>query len=185
METRAHKHGLHGKHRARRVPEFGEMCLRHDKVVRATEPAAHIVEHSTFDQIVLAAIVCSISIAVWGMIDHDHEDLIEALDYSLLLFFGAEIGIRVKRAGRNWYKDPWIWIDLIIIGVALLPLGSDAIFARVVRGARLLHVSRHLPHLRHLPAMLRLVRAARLLHLGRHLGHLKHWVMALRLVRKF
>jgi hypothetical protein len=172
-----HKHTIRA-----RIHRFGETCLHHKP--RAKEHAEH-TQHSTLDHITLAAIIASIAIMIWGFIDPEHKEIVEVLDYVILVYFGVEIGIRIHRAGRGWYKDPWLWLDLIIIVVALLPLGSDAIAARLVRAARLAHVGRHLPHLRHLPALLRVVRAARIAHVGRHLPHLKEAAVVRAVIRRF
>lgn len=146
-ETRTHTHKIRT-----RIRRYGDMCRRHKT------PEQQHVEHTTFDRIVLVAIIASIAVMIWGLADPEHAEIVEMVDYAILVFFAIEVGVRVKRGGRNWYRDGWLWFDLIIILIALLPLGADAIAARVVRGARLAHFSRHLPHLRHLPALGRGVR---------------------------
>lgn len=106
-----------------------------------------------FDRIVVAAIIMTPLIFVWELCDRDMEETLAAIDTGILGFFVIELAVRVKHAGRKWYRDPWIWFDAVIIGLALLPLGEDMLALRLMRACRLAHMGRHLPHLRHIPAL--------------------------------
>lgn len=103
-----------------------------------------------FNKIVLAAIIANTGVLVWGLLDHTHEELIETLDYSLLWFFVFEIAVRLKMAGRSWRNWAWVTFDAIIIFLAMLPLGANVSALRVMRACRMVHFSRHMPHLRHM-----------------------------------
>ena len=104
---------------------------------------------SFLNKAVLVAILANTAILGWGLLDHDHEDLIGALDEAVLWFFALEIAIRFKTAGRRWFRDRWLLVDTVIVMVALAPVGADVMLLRLVRACRLAHFGRHLPHVRH------------------------------------
>lgn len=110
-----------------------------------------------FNRIVIAAIIMTPIIFVWELMDRDMAETLGAIDTWILGFFVFELGVRVVRAvkesGKDWWRDKWIWIDAMIIVLALMPLGEDVLALRLMRAFRLAHISRHMPHLRHLPAM--------------------------------
>ena len=108
---------------------------------------------SFLDRAVLVAILGNAGILLWGLLDRDHDELIEALDRTVLWFFALEILIRVKAAGRQCWRDKWLLADAVIVVVALLPVGADVLLLRLVRACRIAHFSRHLPHLRHVSSL--------------------------------
>lgn len=97
---------------------------------------------------IIAAIIINTFIMLWEIIDHS--ELAEQIDLAILWFFVFEVGVRIKKAGRNFIRDRWLLFDIVIIGLALLPLGTNVTALRIMRVARLTHMSRHLPHLRHI-----------------------------------
>jgi voltage-gated sodium channel len=114
---------------------------------------------SFLDKAVLAAILGNAGILLWGLLDHSHEDLIEALDEVVLWFFALEIAIRIKQAGRRFLHDRWLLVDAVIVVVALAPVaGADVMLLRLVRACRLAHFGRHLPHVRHVLSLRLLTR---------------------------
>lgn len=139
-----------GTHRTHKRPrtniQYSELCARHEAVHDA---AQHVAERKLFSRIVLAVILINLAVLVWGFLDHTHEELVEIADETILAFFAVEVGLRLKAAGRRFWRDGWLWFDIVVIGLALLPLGADVIALRIMRGARILHVSRHLPHIHH------------------------------------
>ena len=102
---------------------------------------------SFLDKAVLVAILANTAILGWGLLDSDHEDLIEAADRTVLCFFAVEIAIRVKAAGRRCLHDRWLLFDAVIVAAALAPVGADVLLLRVARICRIAHFGRHLPHL--------------------------------------
>ncbi len=160
------------KHRViRPVRWYGELCERHSKVRQAKHAAdqalidaaiidkgkprqaKHVAHQTLLDRIVLAVIIVNTVVLAWDFLDEGHEEFIEIIDVAILLFFVVEIALRIKAAGRQFWRNGWLVFDIIVIALALLPLGANAFALRVLRGARLAHFGRHLPHLRHLTAL--------------------------------
>jgi Ion transport protein len=136
-----------------RVRQYGELCARHSDKAKQTVVAATqtviTTTHNTLDRIVLAAIVANTALLVWSAVDDDDDEVIEVLDTAILWFFVFELALRIKAAGRRFYRDKWLVFDILIITLALLPLGENMTALRILRGARLAHLAKHLPHLRH------------------------------------
>jgi hypothetical protein len=85
----------------------------------------------------------------WGWLDHVHELTLERVDTGFVLFFLVELVLRIKRAGWRWLRQPMNFVDAGIIILALCPVIGDGItIARMARAAKLLHLSRHISHLR-------------------------------------
>ncbi len=104
---------------------------------------------SRFERIVLVAILANALVALWGFIDHGHDELLENADLAILWFFAAELAARLYKARLGFFKSPWSCFDAAIIVVALLPIAGGGIaVARLARLARSAHLLRHVSHLR-------------------------------------
>ena len=99
-----------------------------------------------------AVIVINTAALLWGLFDHTHRDVAEHLESACLMFFTVELLVRLRR--HNWH--PWRFVagsywngfDAALVVLALLPLGVNVTWLRVVRGARVLHSLRHVAVLR-------------------------------------
>jgi hypothetical protein len=102
-----------------------------------------------FQAAVPAVILANSVVLGWGWIDHAHDVAAERIDTCFLVFFAAELAVRLKRAGWRWLTQPWNLLDATIILMALLPVvGNGITILRLSRAARLLHLGRHTSHLR-------------------------------------
>lgn len=115
-----------------------------------TITAAH--EVTWLKRATFAAIVANAGIIAWSWFAEESEFL-EKLDVGLLLFFVVELVVRIKNAGRGALRDGWLIFDVVVIALALAPLGANLTALRVTRAARLGHFGKHVPHLRHLTAL--------------------------------
>lgn len=114
-----------------------------------TTVSEHESNHTVLDKIVLAAIAANTGVVIWGVWDTDHEELLEMAHTALLAFFTVEVGIRLKVAGRQALKDRWLAFDTAVIVLSLMPfLGQASSLMRVARAARLVHLAKHISHLR-------------------------------------
>jgi hypothetical protein len=108
--------------------------------------------HKIFNWLVIAAIIASTYLAAYSLLGEDNPAM-EVADEGILWFFLAEVGVRlltrIKKAGWWFWRDAWLMFDIAVMLLALLPLGDDVLALRIMRAARLAHISRHLPHLRH------------------------------------
>jgi voltage-gated sodium channel len=104
---------------------------------------------SRFEAVVPAAILANSVVLGWGWIDHAHDVAAERIDTCFLVFFLVELFARLRHGGWRWLKQPWNFVDAGIIVLALLPVVGDSITVlRAARIAKLVHLGRHISHLR-------------------------------------
>jgi len=77
----------------------------------------------------------------WGSI-------LKVLDNACLAFFVVELAVKFYAFGMRFFRDPWNWIDMFIVGVALLPSSGTLSVLRALRILRLLRVITATPRLR-------------------------------------
>jgi hypothetical protein len=66
-----------------------------------------------------------------------------------LVFFAAELAVRLWKARFGFFRSPWATIDALIIIVALLPvLGADASLLSLAKLSRMVHLGKHVSGLR-------------------------------------
>ncbi|MEM9061243.1 MAG: ion transporter [Pseudomonadota bacterium] len=70
------------------------------------------------------------------------------LDNLCLAFFVLELLVKFYAFGARFFRDPWNWIDMFIVGVALLPSQGTLSVLRALRILRLLRVITATPRLR-------------------------------------
>lgn len=76
-------------------------------------------------------------------------ELAEQLETACLVFFVGELAVRLWRSPVRSLRNPWVVFDVVVIGLALLPLvGADTSLLRLARLSRTLHWLRHVTHLR-------------------------------------
>jgi hypothetical protein len=104
---------------------------------------------SRFERATLSAILANTVVLAWGWVDHAHALTFERIDTGFLVFFLIELVTRLRRAGWRWLRRPWNLFDATIILLALLPVVGDGItILRMARVAKLVHLGRHISHLR-------------------------------------
>jgi voltage-gated sodium channel len=112
-----------------------------------------------FEHAVTGVIIANSVLLFWGLIGHENE-LAEHLETACLVFFVAELVVRLRRAGWNpirFLRQPWTAFDVLVIAVSLAPiLGADTSLLRPARLSRMIHWLRHVTDLR----AVRLVAAA-------------------------
>jgi voltage-gated sodium channel len=102
-----------------------------------------------FDRVALGAILVNTVVLGWSWLDHVHQQAIERIDTCFVVFFLIELVTRLRRAGWRWLRRPWNLFDATIILLALLPVLGDSItILRMARAAKLVHLGRHISHLR-------------------------------------
>lgn len=102
-----------------------------------------------FEAFIPAAIFANSGVLLWGWVDQAHEVAAERVDTCFLLLFAVEMAVRLKRAGWQWLYRPWNLVDLAVVVIALLPIIGDGLTVlRLARAAKLVHLGRHVSHLR-------------------------------------
>jgi len=75
-------------------------------------------------------------------------DLILAFDKAVLVVFVVEILLRMIAHGARFWRDPWSWFDMIIVGIALMPQSGGLAVLRALRILRVLRLVSLVPSLR-------------------------------------
>jgi hypothetical protein len=114
--------------------------------------AAAAGRHGWFDQLVAGVIAANAALVVAGLVVGGHETTFEVAHTTILVFFVCELTFRLRgagwRAGR-WLRRPWNAFDTAVILLSFLPvLGVGVTLLRVARLARVVHLTRHVAHLR-------------------------------------
>jgi voltage-gated sodium channel len=102
-----------------------------------------------FERVVLAAILLNTAILVASLLDAGHTEMLEHAESACLALFVVELAVRLRSHGwRRFVRSPWCVFDVLVIGIALLPvLGDYVTLLRVARLARVAHLLRHATHL--------------------------------------
>lgn len=82
----------------------------------------------------------------------NHGDLLKSVDRVILGLFVFEMGLRMFAHRREFFRDPWSWFDMVIIGIALLPASGPFAVLRILRVLRVLRLLSVIPSLRHVVA---------------------------------
>jgi Ion transport protein len=104
---------------------------------------------SRLDRVVLAVIAANAVVLVGGLVVDGHEQVFDTIHDAIVAFFLAELLVRLRAGGWVFLRGGWNCFDALVILASLLPIfGAGASMLRIARAARLLHLMRHLPHLR-------------------------------------
>lgn len=74
--------------------------------------------------------------------------VIEFLDNACLAVFVAELSVKLAGRGRGFFRSGWNIFDLIVVGIALVPVAHSLSVLRALRVLRLLRVVSVTPQLR-------------------------------------
>ncbi|MEC4763801.1 ion transporter [Mycobacterium sherrisii] len=100
-----------------------------------------------FEHVVTGVIAANSVLLVWELAGGS--EIAERLELLCLGFFVAELVVRFWRDPLGSLRNPWVAFDLVVIGLALLPIfGADTSLLRVARLSRAVHWLRHATHLR-------------------------------------
>ena len=69
-------------------------------------------------------------------------------DKVVLAIFVAEIAAKLVAFGTRFFRDPWNWFDLVIVGIALVPTSGALSVLRALRILRVLRLVSVVPSLR-------------------------------------
>lgn len=117
------------------------------------EELARFVGSRWFQNLVVAVILANG--IVLGL--ETYEDKFAWLDHNWILiescflaFFVLELLLRIVARGIAFFQDAWNWFDLIVVGIALIPLSGGFAVLRLVRVLRLLRLVSVIPSLRYI-----------------------------------
>ncbi len=105
-----------------------------------------------FERLVLAIIGLNAVVLVASLIIDGHEHLFEMLHNAILMFFVLEMVVRLRDVGwrpREFLASRWNAFDSAVVALSLLPVfGPGTTLLRLARLSRLVHLLRHISHLR-------------------------------------
>lgn len=117
----------------------------------ARERLRVFLEQRWFTNLVLGVILANaLVLGAETMVRGTALDVLVVIDHTMLGFFVLELLLRVVAHGRRFFRDPWNVFDLLVVGVAVLPLpASESLSAlRALRVLRVLRVITVVPSLR-------------------------------------
>ncbi|WP_461001176.1 ion transporter [Streptomonospora sediminis] len=62
--------------------------------------------------------------------------------------FAAELLLKFLALGRAFFRDPWNWFDMVVVGIALVPASAGFSVLRMLRILRILRLVRVVPQMR-------------------------------------
>ncbi|WP_312859585.1 ion transporter [Pseudonocardia xinjiangensis] len=119
------------------------------KSVRDT--ARRVVEHRAFQPTVIAVILlnaATLGLETSSAIVTYLGGLLHVVDRVALVFFVADIGLRLVAYGRRFWRDPWNIFDFLIVAIALLPASGPFSVLRALRILRVLRLISMVPSMR-------------------------------------
>ncbi|MBB6173533.1 voltage-gated sodium channel [Nocardiopsis mwathae] len=101
------------------------------------------VDHSGFQNTVIVMIV--LNGLVLGLQTYEghtatHGSAFLAAEHIFVGFFVVELLLKFSARGWAFFRDPWNWFDLIVVGVSLIPTTSGFSVVRTLRLLRLISV---------------------------------------------
>ncbi|GAA1758522.1 hypothetical protein GCM10009834_15040 [Streptomonospora arabica] len=74
--------------------------------------------------------------------------LLAAAEVVFVAIFAAELVLKGFAYGRAFFRDPWNWFDMIVVGIALVPASSGFSVLRMLRILRILRLVSVVPQMR-------------------------------------
>ena len=115
------------------------------------ERLAEWLETLTVRKVIIGIILFNaliLGLETWSAVMEDWGSILKFIDALCLGFFVVELLVKFYAFGRRFFHDPWNWIDIFVIGVALLPSQGTLSVLRALRILRLLRVITATPRLR-------------------------------------
>lgn len=128
---------------------LGQFLNEHEPSLR--DRAQSLVEHPRFDQIVVVLIVANaivLGLETSADMTTRFGGVLRILDHSALLFFVAELLLRVFVYRSRFFRDPWRVFDLVVVGIALFPASEVFSVLRTLRVLRVLRLVSIVPSMR-------------------------------------
>ncbi|MUL42322.1 ion transporter [Streptomonospora sp. PA3] len=74
--------------------------------------------------------------------------LLYAAEVCFVTAFAAELALKVAAYGRGFFRDPWNWFDMVVVGIAVVPASSGFSVLRMLRILRILRLVSVVPQMR-------------------------------------
>jgi hypothetical protein len=105
--------------------------------------------HEGFELTAAAVIVANSALLLFTVFNHDHEEAARCIELACQIFFTVELGCWLGWLGPRQFARRR-WFDTAIILLAWLPVlgGIGITWVIAARMARIIHVGKHVSHLR-------------------------------------
>ena len=118
-------------------------------------PLRRVVDSAPFAALVLVVIVANavvLGFQTYPSVAREHGQLLELLNEAFLVFFVAELALRVAAYGRrpqDFFGSGWNVFDFVVVGAAFVPgVRDSSTLLRLARLLRVVRIVRVLPDLR-------------------------------------
>ncbi|GAA1864324.1 ion transporter [Myceligenerans crystallogenes] len=122
--------------------------MKHVEAARLRVKA--VVEAKWFTTTVLVVIISNaLILGVEAQLDGGPvEEVLRQVDHVMLWIFVLELAARMFALGRRFFRDPWSWFDLVVVGIALIPASGSLGALRALRILRALRVIDAVPSMK-------------------------------------
>ncbi|WP_017558298.1 ion transporter [Nocardiopsis baichengensis] len=130
-------------------PILGEPTLR--------DRAAGIVDAAWFQNTVIVLIVLnavSLGLETYDGLFRAWEPWFRAAETAFVGLFAAELLLKGYARGARFFRDPWNWFDMLVVGIALVPATGGFSVLRLLRILRILRLVSVVPQMRHIVSAL-------------------------------
>ncbi|GAB3886570.1 hypothetical protein GCM10027612_23880 [Microbispora bryophytorum subsp. camponoti] len=110
-----------------------------------------VVDSPVFQRAVIAVIALNgiaLGLETSPELADRHATAFLVIDRVILAVFVVEILLRIVAHGKAFFRDPWNWFDLIIVGAALVPASESLSILRLFRFLRVLRLISVVPGMR-------------------------------------
>lgn len=110
-----------------------------------------LVERPIFQQTIITVIVLNaitLGCETWAPLADDVGWLLYLVDRAVLVIFVVELALRLYAHGWRFFRDPWSVFDLVIVGIAALPVTGEFAVLRALRILRALRLISVVPSMR-------------------------------------
>jgi voltage-gated sodium channel len=110
-----------------------------------------LVKHPWFERFIIAVIVLNaitLGLETSKTLMASYGAVLEALDHIMLAIFVAELLARMVVYRGAFWRDPWSWFDVAVVGIALLPATGELSVLRALRILRALRLISTVPSIR-------------------------------------
>lgn len=119
--------------------------------------ALALVDSQAFQNTVVVVILVnavSLGLATSPTIVDQYAALLRVFEVCVLVVFGVEMAIRLYAKRWDFFRNPWNWLDLIVVVLAMLPATRFFSVLRVLRLLRLARLVSTVPSMRRVVAAL-------------------------------
>lgn len=110
-----------------------------------------LVKHPLFERFIIGVIVLNaitLGLETSKSLMASYGAVLETLDHIMLAIFVAELLARMVVYRGAFWRDPWSWFDVTVVGIALLPATGELSVLRALRILRALRLISTVPSIR-------------------------------------